>query len=210
MNRRKLQAQILNCNPNFKKFFAFALDYLDTHDKELVIHSTEKIKYQNDSGECTGWCDGDSIEVARRLHLFEETFAHEFCHMTQAVEQTVLWNNHQTSTFWEDLVLNNTDALSLWNEMYKTIKLEQNCEARVLKLNKQWQLFDPILYAKQANAHLHFYHYVYLTRNWDCVGDLYCDELLSCMPSKLCSPQNLKHINMNIMNTYSKILKQCV
>ena len=210
MNRRKLHSQISDCTSQFKKFFEFALDYLDEHGKELVIHPGTKIKYGDDPAECTGWCDGESIEVARELHLFEETFVHEFCHMTQAVQDTSLWNDHQASTFWEDLQSNNTDGISFWNEMYKTILLEQDCEARVLKLNKEWQLFDATLYAKQANAYLHFYHYVYITRNWELASPLYCEELLKVMPAKLCTPKQLKNINMNIMSVYGEILKKCV
>lgn len=210
MNRRKLHSQISDCNPKFKNFFAYALDYLNEHNKELVIHPGSKIKFGDDPAECTGWCDGDSIEIARELNLFEETFVHEFCHMTQAVEDIHLWNQHQKSTFWDDLQSNNTDCINFWDEIYKTIRLEQDCEARVLEINKHWNLFDASLYAKQANAYLYFYHYVYITRNWELASPLYCDELLKVMPSKLLTPKQLKSIDMNIMRVYAKVLKKCV
>jgi hypothetical protein len=209
MNRRKLHSQTADCSPKFKKFFSYALDYLKDNNKELVIHPGEKIKYLEDPSECTGWCDGDSIEIARELKLFEETFVHEFCHMMQAVEDTYLWNQHQKCTFWDDLH-SCDDNITFWNETYKTIRLERDCEKRVLDVNKIWELFDGELYAKQANAYLYFYHYVYLTRRWDLATTLYCDEILNVMPSKLLTPQQLKTINMDIMLVYDKVLKKDV
>jgi len=213
MNRQKLHSQISDCTPNFKNFFEYALDYLHINNKDLVIRSGEKIKYGDEPGECTGWCDGASIEIARDLKLFEETFVHEFCHMMQAVEDTHLWDQHQKSTFWEDLNLpldlkSNNNDISFWNETYKIIRLEQDCESRALKMNKHWNIFDGALYAKQANAYLYFYHYVYLTRKWELASSLYCNELIKLMPLKLLTPKQLKNIDMNIMSAYNKILKK--
>jgi len=212
MNRKKLHSQISDCTPQFKNFFAFALDYLNEHNKTLVIHPGEKIRYGDEPGECTGWCDGDSIEIAREIKLFEETFVHEFCHMMQAVEDAHCWNQNQKSTFWdnlnlpEDLKLND-NSVNFWNETYKVIRVERDCEARVLQINKEWQMFDSTLYTKQANAYLYFYHYVYLTRKWEVATSLYCDEVLKVMPSQLCTLKQLKSIDMSIMNVYNKVLK---
>jgi hypothetical protein len=214
MNRRKLHSQISDCTPQFKIFFEYALDYLHDNNKELVIRPGERIKYGNDPAECTGWCDGDSIEIARELNLFEETFVHEFCHMMQAVEDTHLWNQHQKSNFWDNLNLtldlksNDDNDISFWDETYKIIRLEQDCEARALKMNKHWKIFDGNVYAKQANAYLYFYHYVYLTRKWELASSLYCDELIKLMPAKLLTQKQLKIIDMTIMNAYNKVLKK--
>jgi hypothetical protein len=208
MNRQKLHSQTVNCTPNFKKFFVFALDYCKANNKELVIHDQEAVSYGDDSSECSGWCDGDTIEIARGINLFEETFVHEFCHIIQADEECAAWALGQKSKIWE--VLKCDDSVSVWKEIYKTVRMERDCERRVLKYNKTWNLFDQVLYTKQANAYLYFYHYLFLTRQWELSQELYCDKILDAMPSKLLSVEQLSCINMNIMALYDENLKQRV
>jgi hypothetical protein len=206
MNKRKLQASVINCTEKFKEFFNFSLNYLKENEKELIIHPGQVIRYKDDPADCCGWCDGDSIEIARDFKLFEETYVHEFCHMEQAVQDSYAWQLGQESTMWEDLESNRSD-IALWNEILKVLKMERDCERRVLEKNLTWKLFDAETYAKQANIYLYFYHYVYLTRKWHNSSLLYSAELLDKMPPKLLTPQELNKIDMKVMMLYDKILK---
>lgn len=204
MNRKKLLAAVSGCSRNFVSFFEYSLEYLEARDKELVIKNKKSVSHKDDEdNECCGWCDGDSIEIARFSKKFEETYVHEFSHMTQAVQDTKMWKLGQISTFWEDLAANNL-GINKWDQVLMTIQMERDCEKRALKISDEWGLFDHTQYAREANIYLYFYQYVFMTKRWYSTGGLYHPEILSVVPSKLESMTNLKHINMDIMQKFSK------
>lgn len=206
MNREKLLSKVSKLDKRFKKFFKYSLDYLEQHNKSLKIKSGSTVRYKDDPAESSGWCDGSSIEIARDIKLFKETYVHEFCHMTQAVEDSYAWEFAQQSNFWSDLEKNRQDV-EFWQEVQKQIKMEHDCERRVLEYNKEWKLFDTATYTRQANAYLYVYHYVFITKKWNKTDNIYNPHLLDKMPTELIPYDKLQYIDMDIMMMYSEVLK---
>lgn len=171
---------------------------MDHHGKKLTVAKKKNIIF--DSGKCSGWCDGQEIMIAGKNPLFEETFVHEFSHLTQAIELSPLWRNDYR--FWDDLDAGKLDVDS-WDSIMDIILLERDCERRAIKFSKKWDLFDNHIYAQRANLYLFYYHYVYLKGEWFPSTNLYSyPPLLQMMPRQLVSISEFKTINMNMMKLY--------
>lgn len=192
MTRKSL---LKKCSKNFVPFFEWAEDYCRKHNKKITIADSAKIKFAG--GACGGWCDGNEIAIAGRGLLFEETFVHEFAHLTQAVEESKLWK--EEFSFWEELEKGKVSAAS-YLSLLEIIALERDCEKRSIALSKKWNLFDNKIYAQRANVYLYFYQYVFTNRFWGSSGGIYCSpDLIKSMPEKLVPMKEFLKIDMERM-----------
>jgi hypothetical protein len=186
------------CSKNFVPFFEWVEDYCRQHGKKITIVNSSKINFFG--GACSGWCDGNEIALAARGPLFEETFVHEFSHLTQAVEEIELWK--EDFSFWTDLQKGRIAADSYFSVL-EIIALERDCEARSLAFSKKWNLFDNKIYAQRANTYLYYYQYVFLSRFWSNSAGIYCNpELISSMPEKLLPMKEFLKIDMERMMAF--------
>jgi hypothetical protein len=197
----KMQKALNGRSENFKSFFEWSIDYLCEHKKKVKL-SNSRFLNMTPSQRCSGWCDGNEIVVAFKSPLFEQVYVHEFSHMTQCVENSILWKDD--FDFWNDLSKGFT--IKSYDKILEVIALERDCEKRALALSKKWDLFDNALYAKQANLYLHYYQYIFLTNKWINSTSIYHPLILEKMSDKLQPMSCFSKIDMELM----KLFHECV
>lgn len=189
---------------NFIYFFKYAKKYCQKHNKKITLVASKYLK--EGSSKFGGWCDGNQITIACKNILFEQTFVHEFSHLTQAVEKSPYWIND--TKIWQPLEKNKV-LLKHWPLFFNVIALERDCEARALRFSKRYDLFDEKQYAKQANIYLYYYQYVFLKQKWiDSTGIYDSKDIYDAMPSTLIKSKELKWINMDLMLLFEQELKK--
>lgn len=129
------------------------------------------------------------LKVAMNSDLAYEILVHEYCHMTQWIDQTKEWKNHQRIdpikfSGW----LKGEKCKSIKKYIEWIIALELDNEKRAVNTIKKLNLdfIDIDLYIKRANAYLQFYNWVLENRRWSSPNKpVYdSDEVLSLVPSK--------------------------
>ena len=180
----------------FLRFFDWTIKYLEEHGKELEIKNTA---YVLNDGKCGGYCDGNKIVVAGKSSRFCQVLAHELSHLFDYINEFPLLNNY---FYWDRFEIDSFESL------YNLILIERHCELGVLKLNRKWNLFDPIIYAKSANAYLHLHHFIFLKKMYISMPDLHSKEILDLMPDKIVSAKSLKKIDMDVMLVFDSLLKK--
>lgn len=118
--------------------------------------------------EAGGYFDEDAkviaIATGRQEDTWLGTLIHEYCHLTQWVEQQPLWFAYRDDG-WEWLA-----GKSIRNPVaaIKSMQaLEEDCERRALRLAKE--INAPInieKYTRAANAYLHFHNVMAAKRKW--------------------------------------------
>ena len=199
MNHRVLKG----CSDNFIDFFNWTVDFLADNNKKVTIVNQRHIEF--DGGKCSGWCDGSEIVAARKNPLFEQVYAHEFAHMTQAIEQSPLWK--EDYNFW-NLIEKGSLSANNWHDVMEIIELERDCERRSLLFSKKWRLFDNEDYAQKANLYLFYYQYVFLTGKWIDSTSIYHPLILDKMPKKLLPAASFNTINMPLMQLFDDCLSK--
>lgn len=198
----KIQKATQGRSEQFAAFFDWSLNYLCEHEKTIKIANSRHI-LMSYSQKCSGYCDGSEIVIALKNPLFEQVYVHEFAHMMQAIEESILWKDEDD--FWDVL---NLKGLTIpdYSKVMEVIALERDCEQRSIALSKKWKLFDNEKYAKQANLYLHYYQYLFLTNKWINSTSIYHPTLLDYMPSKIEALGSFYKIDMDLMNLYHDCL----
>ena len=204
MSTQNLDSKVSHCSNNFKTFFNWSLEYAEKHNKIIDIRNVKAIK--DGKNRYSGWCDGDKIVIASKNPLFEDTFVHEFAHLTQAIEEEPTWTN-VNDRLWSDLK-NNTVTIKTWDSVKSLIAIEHDCESRTLKFIKRFNITDPGLYAQRANTYLYFYQLVFITGKWQSSTGIYKDEIVSIMPKKILPLKTFDLIDMNVVTLYNDILRK--
>lgn len=179
-------------SPNFKLFYVWACKYARKHKKKIDIRPTF---YVRNGGNCLGFCDGNTMVVARKDALFEDTFVHEFCHLMQAVNESYLWDHDDS--FYCDLKAREVSMHS-WNSFWQILTIEHDCESRAIELVKKWNLGCYKKYSQRANAYLHHLCYTFIS-NTDISFKQYYPDISDKMPETLSTLKSFKKIDMNIM-----------
>ncbi len=181
-------------SPNFLEFFDWSCEKAKKNNKIIDVRDSKFIVFD---GKCQGFCDGEQVVVARKSKNFELTYVHEVSHLDQAIENSPYWllDNHWPKKF----------KIEDFENYFKIIQMERDCEIRSIKYGKNWKLFDIDDYARKANAYLFFYQFAFLRRRWIYFKNLFCKEILSEMPLKIVSEDQLKNIDMDLMMLYSKV-----
>lgn len=179
----------------FLKFYEWASKLLKENNKTLKIKNA---KFIYNEGRCGGFCDESGIVLAGQARNFEQNFVHEVAHMIQILEKSPLW----TEENWWDGKFDLPHFLKILN----LLKLELDCEKRVLKLNKKWKMFDEDQYCRESNAYLYSYHYMFLKQNWNMSSNFYNKNIFSLMPSKLIPEYKLRIIDMALMVQFENAL----
>lgn len=179
-----------------REFLKYSSSFAEKHNKKIEIRPTKYLYF--DGGRCAGYCDGNQTVIASKNPRFVKNTSHEIAHLHQAIEKEPLWENCDDS-FWTDLSLFRVDIGS-WKSVLDTILVERDCEMRSLEFGREFNLFSVKEYAKEANAYLFFYQYVFLKGKW--TGTPYSPEILERMPDKIVSIDRLSVIDMKLMEIY--------
>jgi hypothetical protein len=153
----------------------------------LVLHGDSNMEF------CGGYFDGEEkvLACAAKRPDYISLLAHEYCHLTQWVENCDAWKKADDN---ESL-----NALAAWlnGENVKNIKyhlgvcrdLELDNEKRTVAIIKKFNLdIDIDLYIRRANSYVLFYNHMYYTRKW-------------CTPSN--SPYKVEAIYSNMSSKFN-------
>lgn len=183
-----------------KPFLKYSLEYAKKNNKKIDIRPNKYLYF--DGGRCAGYCDGNEVVLARNNRRFIQNSSHEIAHLHQAVEHCPFWENCDDS-IWTDIILGRVDIKS-WKSVLDTILVERDCELRSIQFGREFNLFSVKDYAKEANAYLFFYQYVFLKGKW--TSTPYKPKILERMPDKIVSIDRLSVIDMKLMELYDENL----
>lgn len=96
-----------------------------------------------------------------------EILVHEYCHLTQWVEQIPIWKECEKSIPKFFGWLQGDRIKNLKKHMENCRELELDNEKRSVEIIKKFDLnIDITRYIKKANAYVYFYTYMLTTRRW--------------------------------------------
>jgi hypothetical protein len=170
------------------EFLNFVKEECKKHKVKCVLKNTSYLKIEGIT--CSGlFYPEGKLVVAMKSPMAYEILLHEYCHMTQWIEQTEEWKNHQKInpdqfSGW----LNGTPCRNIKKYIKWIIDVELDNEKRAVKMIKKINLdfIDINLYIKKANAYVQFYNWVLKNRKWSKPNKpIYKSEaVLSLVPSK--------------------------
>jgi hypothetical protein len=185
------------------EFIKYVKQECKTHNIKCILKNTKTVKLTDDNDRCSGYFDEEHLVVAMNRPDALQILVHEYCHLTQWVEQCDAW---VTSTKNES-----HDKLYRWlaGEEVKGIEkainicrdLELDNEKRAVKMIKYFNLpIDIDIYIKKANAYVQYYNYLLISRKWCSPKNspYKNDRLVEAMSSKF---------NMNYNKLTKKLLK---
>lgn len=170
----------------------------DCLKNNVEFYLGEGVTVTVNGGECAGFFQDLprpklSVATGKPVTEWFEILAHEYSHLQQWKEQSVVWLNHRVFNIecadLIDLWLNKKIELTepqLTEYIQKIIDVEKDCEERTVNLIKTLNLpIDAENYIRKANAYLFFYHGVKKHRKWSQPGrSLYSrPEVLRMMPT---------------------------
>lgn len=150
------------------EFIKYVKQECKKHGIKCVLKNTKTVQLDG-SSRCSGYFDEESLVVAMNRPDALQILVHEYCHLTQWVQQCDIWvlsTKHQSH-----------DKLYRWlageeiKDIEKAIEicrdLELDNEKRSVKIIKRFNLnIDIDLYIKKANAYIQFYNYLLISRRW--------------------------------------------
>jgi hypothetical protein len=142
-----------------------------------------------DGVKCGGFFDDSAkppvLAFAQGREDFLGLMVHEYCHMTQWIDQIPLWAEAETalSIMWNWLAGEDHEDIDWAIGIARDLELDN--EKRTTEMIIKWNLpIDPVEYVKKSNAYVLFYNYIKTTRKWS-------------------EPDNSPYTNMNIVNAMS-------
>jgi hypothetical protein len=151
------------------KLYSIIKKDLKMHDGKILLFKGE---YCGGNDRCHGIFEFNSrdepiIKVAIGNKTRDQGFGvliHEYCHFLQWREGSQIWKEFEESNFSIDDVIKNPKKFK--KEILLLIKLESDCERRVIKLIKKYDLFCPKQYAREANFILFKYAFIHTNSFW--------------------------------------------
>lgn len=168
-------------------FIKYVKSRCKEHGVKCFLSNTKSVKLQ-EGVRCSGYFDETVPILASSMNRedWKEILAHEYCHLTQWVEQIPLWVQAETSLsfVWEWLD-GSEECYNIDYHIGVARDLELDNEKRVVKLIKSFGLnIDIETYTQKANSYVMFYNWLKQTRKW-------------------CNKNNSPYSNMNIRNSMS-------
>jgi hypothetical protein len=180
-----------------EKIDKFLLHVQEETSKNGVLLFEEKgssIK-MTDSIECSGYFDSEGDEslgntkptlaFSRGREDWIEILAHEYCHMTQWIDDIPEWSQATESMEIVDKWLGGEDAENIEYHINVSRDLELDNEKRTVEILRKFELpVDIDLYVRKSNAYVLFYNWLKETRRWS-------------------KPENAPYKNENVINAMS-------
>lgn len=170
-----------------KNLITHIIDVCADNGVQIVFEPYEKLK--NDA--CVGLFDDEEklIRVATKSGRWLTVLTHEFSHLLQNIDNK--WTSEEDLSKFEDLwgLIEGERKLSIGKRRdccFTAQLCEWDCERRTIDLLKKYRTGIPTeQYAKQANAYIYFYSYIYETSKWYIKSPTLVQEIIDIMPAKL-------------------------
>lgn len=213
-----MQVVLKTFNEKIDVFLEYAFKKLQ-HKKVTAIISTDKyVMIVEENIKCNGYFyedDGSDlmfgIAIGKPLNKWFPVFVHEFCHFEQFCENKSKWDSLKDDDLW--YWVGGTTELKpreLTIAINDSRDLEHDCELRVIKKIKEFQLpIDAERYSQQAAAYILFYNYMLKHRKWYKMGkEPYRNEkLMKLMPKKL---PTIKSRKLKMTPAMERLYNECV
>lgn len=153
---------------NSKYFIDFVKKECRKYKVKCVLKKTKYIKIRKDM-LVSGYFDEEVPELVCSM-LREDSIgilAHEYCHLTQWVENIPIWKKAGVSIPIINDWLQGEKVKNIRKHLAVCRDLELDNEKRAVKIIKQFELpIDIDNYIRKANAYVLSYNYIYSTRRW--------------------------------------------
>jgi len=173
-------------NAKEKRFISYIKKQCKKYGVKCDLRNTKYIKLSGNI-KCSGYFDEEEprLVVAMKRTDWLQILAHEYCHLTQWVDECDAWMNGCKGLPYVDEWLSGKRIPHIKKYLAYSRDLELDNEKRTVNLIKKWGLdIDVDEYVRKANAYVMFYNYIYHTRKWS-------------------SPKNSPYSNQNIISKMS-------
>ena len=190
---------------NVKSF----VEHVKSESKKYGIKvKLKNVKYLklDDNIRCSGYFDEEEkvLAVAMNSDIWLGVLVHEYCHLTQWVDNCKEWKAGCRGLPKVDEWLGGKNIKNIDKYLNDSRDLELDNEKRAVKLIKKWGLdVDTDRYTQKANAYVQFYNWMKETRRWATPKNSpYRNEtIISSMPKRF-------NMNYEVMGEkYRKIYK---
>ena len=151
-----------------KEFIKHVKQECKKHNVKCILKNTKTVQLDG-SSRCSGYFDEESLVVAMNRPDAMQILVHEYCHLTQWVDQCEIWV-HSTNYQSHDKLyrwLAGEDIKDIEQAIAICRDIELDNEKRSVKMIKKFNLdIDIDLYIKKANAYIQFYNYLLISRRW--------------------------------------------
>ena len=151
-----------------KEFIKHVEQECKKHNVKCILKNTKTVQLDG-SSRCSGYFDEESLVVAMNRPDAMQILVHEYCHLTQWVDQCEIWV-HSTNYQSHDKLyrwLAGEDIKDIEQAIAICRDIELDNEKRSVKMIKKFNLdIDIDLYIKKANAYIQFYNYLLISRRW--------------------------------------------
>lgn len=175
------------------------------HGVKLDIRKTTYVKLDN--MQCAGYFDYDrkipTIVVAGDAKNAKATLLHEYCHLTQFLENSKLWKKSGKSLTILNEWLGGKEQKNIKKHISVCRELELDNEKRAAKMAKKYDVgMSAKKYIRKANAYVLYYNWLGETRKWSkCENSPYSSKkILSLMSNKF--DMNYKKLDPKIRKAF--------
>jgi len=178
-----------------KRFVKYIKAKCKEHGVKCDLRKTKFLKL-SENIKCSGYFDETepALVVAMNRPDWLQILAHEYCHLTQWVDQCDEWVNGCEGLVYVDDWLQGKRVRNIKRYLGYSRDLELDNEKRTVALLKKWEFdLDIDEYIRKANAYVMFYNYIYHTRKWS---------------SPKNSPYNNKNVISKMSNKFNMRYKQ--
>ncbi len=175
--KERVHYQTITCNGFFEPFYPVELK-----SEYILGKLSHDIKFSGKTKIVLAASTGGKTDAE-----FMSLLAHEYCHMTQYVENSKLWVSAEDFNLFEEWLSGTSVSYKgLFDAWEKIVKLEADCEMRVVKLIGELGLpLDIAEYSRRANSYLFFYHWVLENKKWYKTAPYEVESILTLMPDTL-------------------------
>jgi hypothetical protein len=158
-----------------KTFLSFVRKECKKYGVECLLVNKNSINLPSEDNDtphlCGGYFDGENkvLACATKRNDWLGLLVHEYCHMTQWVENCKEWKEAEEKSSYTKVFdfLNGTPTKNIRYHLGKCRDLELDNEKRSVALMKKMNLsIDIPTYIKKANAYVMFYNYMWYSKKW--------------------------------------------
>jgi len=156
--------------------------FIDHVQSECKKHGVKFKPYKRgyiklmDGVKCGGFFDDNAkspiLAFAQGREDFLGLMVHEYCHMTQWLDQIPLWteSGKASSIMWDWLAGKDHEDINWAIGVARDLELDN--EKRTTEMIIKWNLpIDPKEYVRKSNAYVLFYNYIKTSRKWSEPGN---------------------------------------
>lgn len=163
---------------NWMMLFSDCIQEMTRHNVKIILKNSKSIEVPRENITTGGgyWDDLDienptfGCAIGHPTEQWLQTFAHEYCHYLQWLEQDKIWLDYRSVRSEDVEKIFNNKAIEKWKldqALDCSKMLELDCEKRTVALLNKYKIPINIPeYIQKANVYIHFYNHSKQYRQW--------------------------------------------